>query len=618
MPAPFHKRGTMFPAVVTGLATAFLTLPACRDAAPPATPPPPPAAGTSAAAAIPRPAPQEFVGSQICAECHADQFDSYLHTAHSRSLSLVDPALEPPDGSFLHQRSGHSFKVYRQDGEMRHREAMLTTDGDTIAESNHAVKYLVGSGNHSRTYLSEIDGFLVESPITWYESRREWGVSPGYDVLHPPGFQRAADVGCLACHVGSAEAIDGSLHRIRFHELAIGCERCHGAGQDHVAASRANALQDKLVATITNPGALPRNLVEDICAQCHLRGEATVFLPGAGPLDFRPGTPLASVRVDYGVDSAHHQMEVVGHVEQMRLSRCHSQSGEMTCTTCHEMHAEGTAVSAEQFYRSKCLDCHAVGECGLPESDERRAAERDNCLNCHMPQSETDIPHIAFTHHRIGIHSASAGDSTPSEILPPLVPHQDLSGWEPDLVRRIEGLAYIEFASRQPSQRLFTQCQEQAIRRLGLSAQQQPADGELAAALAQLTLYSDPRHAALLAEDALKRDSLRAQSRVNALVVRGLTALQFGRTDTAAAAFGELQTIRRFAEDSVLLAGSVRERDPHRALAELRKAADIQPFRAELAAEIAALLDHFGQRVEAEHWRGLAAQLEEHSGQPSR
>jgi hypothetical protein len=29
------------------------------------------------------------------------------------------------------------------------------------------LKYLVGSGRHSRTYLAELDGFLTESPLTW-------------------------------------------------------------------------------------------------------------------------------------------------------------------------------------------------------------------------------------------------------------------------------------------------------------------------------------------------------------------------------------------------------------------------------------------------------------------
>jgi hypothetical protein len=122
-------------------------------------------------------------------------------------------------------------------------------------------------------------------------------------------------------------------------------------------------------------------------------------------------------------------------------------------------------------------------------------------------------------------------------------------------------------------------------------------------------LYSSPDRAALLAERALESASLRPQSRVNALLVRGLTALQSGKPETAASAFEELHTIRRFADDSVLLAESVRERDPKRALSELRRAAAIQPFRADLAAEIAGLLNQSGRRAEADRWQQLAVQL---------
>ena len=41
-----------------------------------------------------------YVGSNVCVECHRVQHASYLETAHSRSFGLVDLAAEPPDGKF--------------------------------------------------------------------------------------------------------------------------------------------------------------------------------------------------------------------------------------------------------------------------------------------------------------------------------------------------------------------------------------------------------------------------------------------------------------------------------------------------------------------------------------
>lgn len=555
----------------------------------------------------------DFVGSAACAECHPEQHKSYLNTAHSRSLSIVDPDLEPDDADFLHEVSGRNYSVYRSDGRMRHREALLTDDGETIAESDYPVTYLVGSGRHSRTYLSEIDGFLVESPITWYESRREWDVSPGYDVPVPPGFERAADIGCLACHVGSAEEIDGSLHRIRFHELAIGCERCHGPGRKHVDAADSGQPHSVVVATIANPAKLSRTLVEDICAQCHLRGDATAYLAEQGPLDFRPGAPLTSVRVDFVTDHRNSLMEVVGHVEQMHLSRCYTQSGELTCTTCHDMHASGTDSSPEQFYRSRCIGCHTVNGCGLPETGAQRVAKHDDCITCHMPQSETDIPHIAFTHHRIGIHTGLAAPPAAGGEPPHLVAFQDVSALDPLLVQRLTGLAYLELATRQNSEQKFAYCFGEASRRLDAVREQGMTDGDIEAGLAQLLMNTDPGRAESFAETALRRGSLRAESRVNALLVRALTSQRFGNLNAAVSSFEELQAVRRFGADCFLLGSCLQGVDPERALSEARKAAEIQPLRADVSGLVAVLLEQSGRSGEAQQQQRVTRLLEQHA-----
>lgn len=598
-------------------------------------PPPPPAASPTSTAEAPRRAPvaaADYVGSEVCAECHADQHASYLHTAHSKSLSLVDPEAEPPDATFLHERSGRTYSVYRAGGELRQREflssvpvgqianpsaALPETAADNPAATNapsphdesfigsdYPVTYLVGSGRHSRTYLSEIDGFLVEAPITWYESRRAWDLSPGYDARHPPGFERAADVGCLACHVGGVEAIEGSLHRLRIHELSIGCERCHGPGRQHVAAARSEAAREVLASSITNPSELSRALAEDICAQCHLRGDATVFLPGKGPMDFVPGMPLTSIRVDLVLDADSERMQVVGHVEQMRRSRCYTQSGELTCMTCHELHSSREVKSSDHYYRSKCMECHTLDACGLPHTDARRVARSDLCHSCHMPQAATDIPHIAFTHHRIGLHQAEV--RLRSSDGHRLVPCHDVSEFEPEALLRVEGLAYLELASRQTNAQQFARFHREAFRRLELVHRRRPDDGEVSAAIAQLCVHTDPIRSAALASRALTDPSLRVQSRINALVVVGITADRSGQSDKAQAAFGQLFGIRRFAGDSILLAGSLRQANAQAAVAQLRRAAQVQPFRAELAMEIAVLLEATGQMAEANQWRERA------------
>ena len=89
--------------------------------------------------------------------------------------------------------------------------------------------------------------------------------------------------------------------------------------------------------------------------------------------DFRPGLPLNKHRIDYRLNTGSGEMKVVGHVEQMRLSKCYQQTSTLTCTTCHDPHDPLSADEQVSYYRQKCLTCHMPDACGLTEQDRRRA-----------------------------------------------------------------------------------------------------------------------------------------------------------------------------------------------------------------------------------------------------
>src|SRR4051812_29895392 len=87
-------------ALAAGL-TAWLQSRPARHSAQPreeAFPPPP----LSASPYLNTGSDASYVGIAVCKECHRKNYDSYLHTAHSRAMGDVDPAAEPPDGAFEH------------------------------------------------------------------------------------------------------------------------------------------------------------------------------------------------------------------------------------------------------------------------------------------------------------------------------------------------------------------------------------------------------------------------------------------------------------------------------------------------------------------------------------
>ena len=107
----------------------------------------------------------QYVGSQACRECHQDETDSFAHSGMSRSMRTVDLDAEPPDASFPHTASERLLQSIRRDGKLWHREE-ITGNSQPWVVGEHEIKYIVGSGVHFTMYLCEIDGFLVESPLT--------------------------------------------------------------------------------------------------------------------------------------------------------------------------------------------------------------------------------------------------------------------------------------------------------------------------------------------------------------------------------------------------------------------------------------------------------------------
>jgi hypothetical protein len=477
---------------------------------------------------------------------------------------------------------------------------LRTEDGREITRLDFPIRYLIGSGHFTRTYLIEVDGFLHESPITWYTSKRQWDTSPGYDVPRHWSFERAITADCLACHAGRAEPVGGTVHRMAIREKAIGCENCHGPGSLHAERHRAGRRppgEEDL--TIVHPGKLSRPLLESVCAVCHLGGAAMVDLRGRHGTEFRPGRPLTDYRVTYRFDAGGDEMTVVGHIEQLRRSACYQQSEDLTCLTCHDPHARQKPPDPVAFYRQKCLNCHDTRPCGLAPAERRKKDAADDCTACHMPRGDTELPHIAFTHHRIGRHGARpapvAGGSRE------LAPADDVAHLGPADRQRNLGLAYLIVAGRPENARDADAFRERARSLLEAAFTAGLRDGVTAEALAEIYWHKDQvrlasgrwpasrggldrlldrGRAAMYGRHALAAADLTAGDRARALLLMADCDMHEDNFASAAGRLQELTRMRRFAEDWRLLALCyLKQEQPDKALEALRHALAIRPTR---------------------------------------
>jgi predicted CXXCH cytochrome family protein len=478
-------------------------------------------------------------------------------------MAALDPAQEPPDAAFDHPLSERRYEIRRKDGRLWHSEFLHSPGTQEVVLAEYPIQYVIGSGRHVRMYAVEVDGFLVESPVSWYASRQAWGISPGYDTVDQPGFARPIPDRCLYCHAGQSEAVGASMHRIAVSEAAIGCERCHGPGSLHVARQEARQESaDKLPGgtdtTIVNPTRLPRDLAEAVCQQCHLRTRATVVTRGRKEADYRPGLPLQDFRQEYVLDTPDRPMTIVGHVEQMHRSRCYQAAETFSCLTCHDPHDSCRTRRPDEHYDAICKGCHQPQQCTVSEQRRHQESPENNCIHCHMPRTPTEVPHVAFTNHRVGIFSeppAGAQGAVPEEPhLGLLRPFLDDSGQSDIDRKRSLGLAYLDQSTRPDDVSEVVYYQQRSLKLMSEVQASGLQDAVLDASLARVRSQLNLDGALQDAERALALPDLVGQDRCVALYSVAYARAKEGRYAEAMTALDELTGLRRHEADWLLRA----------------------------------------------------------------
>jgi predicted CXXCH cytochrome family protein len=362
----------------------------------------------------------EYVNSQTCAACHARIWETYRRTGMARSFYRAATPNGIEDlkaGAFYHKASDSYFQMLDRGGKLVQRRFQRDTHGNETNVLEKEVHYVMGSGNHVRTYLSRTSrNTLIELPLAWYaENGGHWGMNPGYDVADNPGFRRRISYDCMFCHnayppVPPGHEQPGSEPVFNQLSEGIDCQRCHGPGSRHVeAASRAGAKPEDVRRAILNPARLAPEAQMEVCMQCHLE-TTSLRLPNAIvrydrlPFSYRPGEPLGDFMLFFdhapgkGRDD---KFEIVNSAYRLRRSACFRQSaGRLLCTTCHNPHDIPRGEEAARHYTAVCRQCHAAAFDQLVTSG--RHPSGDDCTGCHMPRRRTDdVVHAVMTDHYI-------------------------------------------------------------------------------------------------------------------------------------------------------------------------------------------------------------------------
>lgn len=379
-----------------------------------------------------------YVGSGECTRCHPDHAASFRRTYHRTMTQLASE--QSVLGAF-DAGAGLSYGGIRAHMTRDEAGSFWMTFSAGAQRWRARVERTVGS-HHYQQYLAREGDVFFRLPIAWDVADRRFihmnGAFLTPDPLRPADSAFIArddydrhvtrwNDNCVFCHnVGPNPGLSPETGEFttQVAELGVACEACHGPAAEHVEHNR-NPLRRYVLAvgdvadpSIRNPARMSPARSAEVCGRCHgqrITDDVGRFLRDGDR--FVPGDPLSeqsrplfrdtTLRGEAGVFAPRFWSDgtprLTAYEYQGYLQSACAREGELTCESCHAMHAGDPSGQLRPDRRgdAACTSCHrelAGRDALAAHSRHDPAGEGARCTGCHMPDIVYGLVSVRLSH----------------------------------------------------------------------------------------------------------------------------------------------------------------------------------------------------------------------------
>lgn len=362
--------------------------------------------------------PANYVGSEACIDCHADQVEAWQGSHHDMAMKHADQdsVLGDFDNASVDHK-GKQNRFFRKGAEY-----WVNIEGPDGGFHDYKISYTFAFEPLQQYMVEFDDGRVQLIPFAWDSRTKEEGGQRWFhlypdttntDEFYWTNSGQNWNFMCADCHSTNLQKnydAEQNRYQTTWSEINVGCEACHGPASEHVdmanqsesgdeqsigasfdAASHYGFDRDlsqavkEWVYQEGNTTLQPKDIIHtnqvQTCAQCHSRrtqlNETGDHVKGSFFDKYR--LSLISPELYYHDGQIYDEDYVYGSFLQSEMA----EKG-VTCSNCHDPHTAELKIAEEAV----CSQCHIASEY-TPEKHtfHQAGTEASQCTTCHMPET---------------------------------------------------------------------------------------------------------------------------------------------------------------------------------------------------------------------------------------